>query len=148
MRILCLCCHRNQHCDRDPLTLQGKLVHTWCMCQTAYVAPLWRSFSSASAPTVLKQHRVKQPRSQRRSRKQQLTRILSSVFPFLVSILMPRTNFMDDLSIIFLMLSVDDNINICYDIVSLSFSRLKEQTTICANFIAFHIKTACKLLSF
>lgn len=71
---------------------------------------------------VLRQNPLNQPSRQWGNRKQQLTRILSSVLPFLVSSLMPRTNFIDDLSIIFLMLSVDDNINICYNIISLSVS--------------------------
>lgn len=44
-----------------------------------------------------------------RDRKKILTRNLSSVFPLLVSSLIPQTNLIKDLSMIFLMLSVEEN---------------------------------------
>ena len=78
---------------------QTQSVHTWWMHQTAYEAGIMCSSTSATQCEC-------KPGA---GWTQTLTRILSSVLPFLVSSFMPHTNLIDDLSIIFLMLSVDEN---------------------------------------
>lgn len=104
-----LCCLGYQPCGRNPLTLQWRLTS-----KTLYIHDACTRLLMQQDKHVLLHQRycnrapLKQRSPQWMNWKQQLTSILSSVLPFLLSSLIPRTNLTDDFSIIFLMLSVDD----------------------------------------